>query len=48
MVKCWVESAGSGHEPGKGRVGFYGGRGVWGVKGLRGNEGFIELHFGSL
>jgi hypothetical protein len=44
MVKFWVESAGSGPESGKGRVGFfYRGRKVWG-RGLHGEEGFIELH----
>jgi len=34
VVKCWVQSVGSGPEIGKGKVGFYGGRGVWGGLGV--------------
>ena len=36
MIKCWVERAGSGPETGKGKVGFYEGRGLWGRGWVRG------------
>jgi hypothetical protein len=48
MVKCWVESAGSGSEPGKGGVGFLGPGSVEGQgRGQHGVRGSIELYFGS-
>ena len=43
VVNCWVESAGSGPEMGKGKVRFYGGRGVWGGVWVRGCVGMRGL-----
>jgi hypothetical protein len=48
MVKCWVESAGSGSEPGKGGVGFCGAGECGGAdRGLHGVRVFLEPYFGS-